>query len=402
MDASDRQTRVAEEAAEWWLVLQGEPTRSEREQYVDWLRESSLHVVEMLRVAQVHGALEQFKRWSGILGDDSGRDVGEVVRLPTAEQPPKSPSPSTVIGRRPRVRLITLAALLLVAVGAGAVLYLGWGGQIIETQRGERREVALADGSVVQVDPETRLRVKYEQEQRLVLLERGRALFHVAKNGARPFLVETEGTTVRAVGTAFAVERQNERVVVTVAEGRVAVLPRFTPETDPTSLPGVSSRSPLAIASKSDSAGDRKSSEQHGTSRSAKAKRVESAASEASNPGTDTGKPGNAIFLTADQQVTVDRTGSAQPVREVDSHRTLAWADGRLIFENDSVAHVVEQFNRYNRIQLTVHDLALARRPVSGTFSAADPESFVAFLETVTSVRVKRSADSDITIEATK
>jgi transmembrane sensor len=382
MDASDRQKRMAQEAAEWWVLLQGEPTRGEREQYVDWLRESSLHVVEMLRVAQVHGALEQFKRWSGIPTDGSGGDEAEIIRLATAEQSPASmlgtpkPSPS-----RPRLKLAqTLAALLLVVIGAGAALYFMWGGQVIETQRGERREVALTDGSVVQVDPETRLRVQYEGDRRLVFLERGRALFHVAKNAARPFMVETDGTTVRAVGTSFAVERQNEAVVVTVAEGQVAVLPYSTPETVPISSPDVSAKSPSAMASKAGSADVRKPSEHQPTDRSARAP----------------------IFLMAGQQVTVDRAGSAEPVREVDSHRMLAWADGRLIFENDSVAHVVDQFNRYNRIQLTVHDAELARRTISGTFSAADPESFVAFLETVTSVRVQRNADSDITIEATK
>jgi len=382
MDVSDRKKRIAEEAAEWWVLLQGEPTRGEREQYVDWLRESSLHVVEMLRVAQIHGQLAQFKRWSEIPTDLSDDQEGEVIRLPTAQEPPEgSASPPKRISPRPPLRLVqTLAALLLVVAGAGVALYLTWGGQVIETQRGERREVALADGSVVQVDPETRLRVKYERDQRLVLLERGRALFHVAKNAARPFLVEADGTTVRAVGTAFAVERQGYGVVVTVADGQVAVLPHSPPETVPISPLDASSKSPPAMGSNPGSAEVRKSAEHRAAS----------------------GLATTPIFLTAGQQVTVDRAGSAEPVREVDSHRTLAWADGRLIFESDTVEHVVEQFNRYNRIQLTVQDAQLARRPISGTFSAADPESFVAFLETVTSVRVKRNTDSDITIEAAK
>ncbi|MDB6156511.1 MAG: hypothetical protein JWO04_217, partial [Gammaproteobacteria bacterium] len=63
MDASDRRKRVAAEAAEWWVVLEGEVSRTQREQYVDWLRESAMHVAEMLRIAQVHGALEQFEQW---------------------------------------------------------------------------------------------------------------------------------------------------------------------------------------------------------------------------------------------------------------------------------------------------------------------------------------------------
>src|SRR5579862_5732509 len=92
MDANDRRERIAEEAAEWWVTLQGEVTRAQREQYIDWLRESGLHVAEMLRVAQVHGALKQFQRWSKIPTDGSGGDEDVVVSLPSSETSPKPPS----------------------------------------------------------------------------------------------------------------------------------------------------------------------------------------------------------------------------------------------------------------------------------------------------------------------
>jgi transmembrane sensor len=89
-------------------------------------------------------------------------------------------------------------------------------------------------------------------------------------------------------------------------------------------------------------------------------------------------------------------------VREVDSSRALAWAEGRLVFENESVARAVEQFNRYNRIQLTVNDADLAHRSISGVFNAADPESFVAFIQSVAAVRVTRDNAADVRIEAAK
>ena len=118
----------------------------------------------------------------------------------------------------------TMAAAMLVMIGTAALLLSSGRAGVIQTERGERREVALADGSVVQVDPETRLRVKYEEHVRRVYLEHGRAFFHVAKNAERPFLVESNDTAVRAVGTAFAVEqRDNATILVTVAEGKVAI-----------------------------------------------------------------------------------------------------------------------------------------------------------------------------------
>src|ERR1700730_1415259 len=80
MDASDRRKRASEEAAAWWVRLQTEGLpRAEREEFVDWLRESAVHVAEMLRVAKVHGALEQFQRWANISTD--GSDADNIVSL---------------------------------------------------------------------------------------------------------------------------------------------------------------------------------------------------------------------------------------------------------------------------------------------------------------------------------
>jgi transmembrane sensor len=373
MDASDRRRRVAEEAAEWWVLLQGEVSRKERENYVDWLRESSVHVAEMLRVAQVHGALEKFERWSQVSTDGSGDAPSTVVPLTTPTHTTGSPLPKYT-PRQWRLAASVAAVLLVIAGLTGLLLALR--GQVIETQRGERRQVALADGSVVQVDPQTRLKVEYEAHTRRVVLERGRALFHVAKNPERPFLVKVRDTTVRAVGTAFAVEEADHTVVVTVAEGRVAVL-----------------HGPVTEGPSPDTAREK-------TTTASAAMRADKAARP--NEPRSAGSAVPEIILTANQQVTVAGAGTAELVREVDSARVLSWAEGRLIFENESVERAVREFNRYNRIQLSVNDAGLAQRPISGVFSASDPESFVAFIQSVAAVHVKRNESDDITIEAVK
>src|SRR5690349_12905429 len=65
MDGPERRAMAAETAAEWWVRLKDPRIpMSEREQFVDWLRESPVHVAEMLRVAQVHDALANFRRWT--------------------------------------------------------------------------------------------------------------------------------------------------------------------------------------------------------------------------------------------------------------------------------------------------------------------------------------------------
>lgn len=68
--------------------------------------------------------------------------------------------------------------------------------------------MALGDGSVLQVDPETTLAVHVDEDRQQVTLERGRALFRAAKDPKRPFTVRADGTIVRAIGTTFAVERR--------------------------------------------------------------------------------------------------------------------------------------------------------------------------------------------------
>jgi transmembrane sensor len=81
----------------------------------------------------------------------------------------------------------------------------------------------------------------------------------------------------------------------------------------------------------------------------------------------------------------------------VDTNRELAWVAGRLVFDNESVADVVEEFNRYNVVQLHVASPQLARRSVSGVFDASEPESFIGFMRSVAPVSVRR-AGQDITI----
>jgi transmembrane sensor len=379
MDASDRRRRASEEAAAWWVRLQSEaPDRAEREEFVDWLRESAVHVAEMLRVAKVHDALERFQGWAEIAdGPDDHGDGDNVVSLPpysrSAEDQDRSgvSSPDWQIrtsaqaspeSSRRRLWVGAIAAGFAAIAVLGALLFPVLRGQTIQTERGERREVALADGSVVEVDPQTRLRVEFEEHTRRIILERGRAMFRVAKNPARPFLVQADGTTVRAVGTAFGVEHGEQGVIVTVQEGKVGVY---------------SSDAPARLGVKQASTPD-------GTA----------------SPSTVTMQrpPSREVLLTAGQQVRMPSSGAAEPVRDVNSDRELAWAKGQLVFDNQSVANAVEEFNRYNRVQLHVRNAALAMRPVSGVFDASDPESFIGFLQTVASVQVTRN-DSEIIMQ---
>jgi transmembrane sensor len=370
MDVNKRRERASAEAAEWWLRFEaGEMSREHREAFVDWLRESAVHVAELLRIAEVHGALEQFRDWADV--STEGWDAPEsVVPFSQARAAPAS----AIEPRRFTARNRWLTGAAAAAVAAFALWFaIVPRAEVIETGRGERRGVTIADGSVIQIDPESRLSIRLEVDSRHVHLERGRALFRVAKDAKRPFFVDADSTVVRAVGTQFGVEQSREGVVVTVAEGKVSVLPQAI-ATSRGVPPGLDASEDRAAE------GSAQSPENTGPRALGQAGREE-------------------VFLIAGQQVTVPKRGPTYPVRHVDSERELAWATGRLVFENQSVAGVIEEFNRYNVVQLHVADAQLAGRAISGVFDASEPESFIGFIKSVVPVRVDR-AGPDITISS--
>lgn len=339
MDQNERRDRAAQEAAEWMLRLQDQDiTRAQRAEYVRWLRESPLHVSEMLRVTQVHSTLATFPHWNQITPVDVSFPPVSTLEFPGAAD--RHGANTSKPWRSRWFRPVGVTAFFVVAsIVLAYIVHLG--PQTIRTGAGERREVTLADGSVIQISPKTTLRVRFTEHQRWVLLSRGDAVFRVAKDRTKPFLVETDHARVRAVGTEFGVEYQGNTVIVTVEEGRVAV-------TQP--------------------------------------------ASGLAPPAREL--PQIEVSLGADQQVVVPQAAPMGSIRKVDSRRELSWADGRLVFEQAPVAEVVQRFNRFNRIQIQIRDPKLAARPVSAVFDASDPEAFITFLESVANVRVMRpSAD---------
>src|SRR5688572_13705073 len=142
MDPADRIKRASREAADWWAVLQGDDiTRAEREGFVDWLRESKLHVTEMLRLTQVHELLGRFNDddWGDISVEGPGDDEAVIALSTQSDAIPRSDGSDSWNGR---IRLFAIAAAALVVVTV-SFLALQGRGQSIATERGQRLEVVL-------------------------------------------------------------------------------------------------------------------------------------------------------------------------------------------------------------------------------------------------------------------
>lgn len=337
--ADARRARAAAEAADWAERLDsGHLSVSERGEFVDWLRESPVHVAEMLRMGRLTSALESFGEW----GDAplSGDLTPEAVVPLMPHMPIRSRRAPKHLGRRTWYAGIA-AGLVLIAVGTLPLLHL-LSATGVHTQAGERREITLSDGSVVRLSPRTDLNIRLEAHVRSVAIVRGEAIFHVAKDRDRPFVVDAAGTRVQAVGTVFSVASNADTVVVTVTEGRVKVWPA-------------------------------------------------GAATDGSGQNRD-------IVLDANQRVSVSAQGIVRPVRRIEAAPSPEWGDNQVVFENERVADVVARFNRRNHVQIRIGDDALASRTVSGVFAADDPRSFVDFLRTIAGAASTDNGDDEIVV----
>jgi len=226
--------------------------------------------------------------------------------------------PAPFMARRTVLQLGgAIAASALIAV-AGSWQVLRLRGRF-STGKGETKVVALKDGSVVTLNTASEIQVSYSDAVRSVELIRGEALFDVAKNKARPFVVAAGDTSVRVVGTSFTVRRLDAAPVqVLVREGIVEV---FKPATG---------TEPVRITANS------------------------------------------MAVAPSDSEAAI----SAMAVPAVQVHRQMAWQNGQIAFEGETLAQAVQEFSRYSDTRIVIDDPVLAREEIAGLFKATDPVGF--------------------------
>jgi transmembrane sensor len=366
MDPDDRlREQIAAEAAEWFVTLQDARGAARvDDEFAQWLLRSPAHVEEYLAAARLWGDVDG-------LDDSSVADLVQQAReepepesanvvafsaaVPARQAASVQPSGLSRPGRRERIALPAIAATALIAIA-------GWLGSEalrparIETAIGEQRSVALADGSVVHLNTDSKVSVDIGEHARRIKLLRGEARFTVAKDPQRPFFVTTPQATVRAVGTVFNVRALGERTAVTVIEGRVAV----------TSGAAVMESRPRSNESKETGVANR--------------------VAEPSVP---------ALELAAGQLAAVTASGQVLPDVGPSVERALAWSERRLVFRDEPLAEVIAEFNRYHEHAIHIEDASLARTRISGSFSSSDPQSLIQYLERYERVQVREEANGE-------
>ncbi len=303
--AAERELQAIEEIAADWLVRRDQGlTAVQRGELTQWLEADPRH-------RAVYDALAE--TWI-LMGDMA--PVGATRRRSITWLP------------------VTLAAAAAIAIG-----FVGWSqwakvdradsrapfALTAQTEVGALRKVELPDGSIVQLNTDSAVDVRFAPAERRVRLTRGEAHFTVAKNQGRPFIVSAAGVDVRVVGTVFNVRLRSESVDVLVTEGKV---------------------------------------------------RVDSLA--ATEPGALTAGQKVSIALSSPVPAPI---GAPVTIAAPQIKQALAWQEHRLDFDATPLSEIVEEINRYNHHKLTIADARLNDQRFGGSFPAGDYETFVRMLE---------------------
>lgn len=203
---------VMDEAIDWHL-RQRDLAEEGWEAFVAWLEASPAHAAAYDMVARDDALLA---------------DALAVVPAPVAAPVPRPLAPPARTPRPTHRRwgwaagAGAIAATL--ALVAGPLAQRGSRPYAVETRPGEHRTLALADGTRIDLDGDTRLQLD-RADPRVAELERGEALLHVRHDAADPFTLRSGGVAIRDMGTVFDVTRTGRRLDVAVAEGSVMFQP---------------------------------------------------------------------------------------------------------------------------------------------------------------------------------
>ncbi len=329
-DSPEAQLR-AQAAADWLVRRDRGFTAAEQDAFLDWLAADPRHG-EWLAVHR--------------------RTVGDFSAL-AHWRPEHSAEPNADLLAPPRRRLHWLAPAVLAAAAAIAVI-LAWqrAGSAASPAPAmaaapELKRLILEDGSSVELNHGAVVTTSFTAAERRATLVRGEALFTVARDPARPFIVRAGGVDVRAVGTAFSVRLDAAAVEVLVTEGRVAVAP------------------PAPVAA-------------------------------------DSATRAPASLVAAGHRATVSLTTSTPPQIAAVTPQAIAqqlnWQPTLLDFSSAPLAAAVVEFNRRNRVQFILADAELAAMPIVASIRSDNVEGFAKFLAAAPGVHIERRGATEIVV----
>ena len=314
-DCACGQTTVRDDAARWFVRLQEPAVSADEQQRFDaWLNQHPQH-------------RDEFQLLQGLW---TAADLLPAPRLKAlAETRPARRE------RRSLLRYAVAASVLAVALGLGLFSGLNHpGGYSAEfsTALGERKHVALPDGSVIDLNSRSRLQVRYDTDRRLIELSEGEAMFSVEHDSARPFVVEAGSGKITVTGTRFDVRRDVTQTRVAVEQGTVKVQGHDAPDNE-------------------------------------------------------------FINLAAGLGTHVDAQGKVAAAYAVNPAELTAWRGGKLVFNNARLSEVAAEVSRYREQPLTVSNPDVANLRLTSVFKSADTDALLKALPSILPVAIRTLAD---------
>lgn len=347
----DTNSEIVSEACAWIAQLEsGDLSAADFAALREWMGRSPAHAREIRNIANLSGQLAVLTELAPALEVSAG--VGHSLRKQSKGRRIFAPAFATAITLL-IVSGVVISALLFNADATP---------KIYKTAVGEYQTITLADGTDVSLNTFSQIEVDFNDDERRVRLVNGEALFEVASNPKRPFVVYSDTAVAEAVGTSFVVRLREAVTELAVVEGVVAF-----------------SKLPSSIETS--------------------AKRGSSASPEENTPARATAervivKAGQALTSTALTSIATAASAQDIPVlTERDLQRKLSWTDGFLDFSETPLEDVIEELTRHNPVSIEIADPDLKQLKFGGIFRTGDVEQLLGALEGL-GVVVDRQGDN--------
>ena len=303
---------VDAQAASWFTRNRNDRSRASRKAFAQWL-EHPAHA----------RAYQQFEQ----LWDDLA--ALKQLNKPVPLQPRRAP--------RWRPALATAAALVCALLAGNLGTTATPVQRQLASQDGQPTSVTLPDGSRLQLNANTRLRIDFNAERRLVQLDQGQVYLDVAPDKERPLFVDAGAARVRVVGTAFDLRRGQRELVLSVSHGLVAF-----------ATPG-ERRDPMLLGARE-----------------------------------------RAVYNLARGDLARQTLSDAE---------VADWRSGHVSFRNRELASLVDELSLYRPAAVLLADPSLAGYKVSGNLDVRDPDALLNALPALLPVKTVALADGRMRIE---
>jgi transmembrane sensor len=318
---------TAEEAARWFAHLQGGvATDSDWLTFETWLQASPAHA-------------RAYERLEGLWVDLDYAPVSkELGGRPLLAARRRLPLRAGGQGARTPGRRLWVGAAAAIAASLAVVVGLGLqpgavATQTYQTAPGQTRDITLADGTHIRLNAASKITVSLGRDARRVEMADAEALFDVAHDARRPFLIGVGDRQVRVVGTEFNLRHRDDQVDLTVRRGIVEVRPAAALDAAPTRV-------------------------------------------------------------TVGQELTHTQGQAAQVLKVSDPIQSFAWTNGQLIYKDQPLSDVAADLSRRFSVPVRTADARTAALRFSGVLVTDNEPDVLRRLSAYAPVRIERTADA--------